>query len=68
MINILLMILSLLIPVIVLGHFFVRLLSRQPDKYERIYEAFLHVNPAFTSGGHRQFAGACEELSRCEPF
>lgn len=67
MINILLIILPLLIPAIVLGHFFVRLLSRQPDKYERIYEAFLYVNPTFTSGGHRRFAGSCEEIPHSQP-
>ena len=56
MINTLLIILPLLIPILVLIHFFVRLLSRQPDKYERIYRSFLYVNPSFGPGGHRRFA------------
>jgi hypothetical protein len=60
MVNTLLIILPLLIPAVVLGHFFVRLFSRRPDKYEHIYRTFLHINPAFVPGGHRCFARPLE--------
>ncbi|HVU66808.1 MAG TPA: hypothetical protein VHD63_06755 [Ktedonobacteraceae bacterium] len=57
MINTLLLILPLLIPALILGHFFVRVLSRRPDKYEHIYHAFSHPEPSFMPGGQRHFDG-----------
>ena len=60
MMNSLLIILPILIPLMILGHFFAHLLSRQPDKYERIYRTFSYVNSSFTPGSPQRFARPCE--------
>jgi hypothetical protein len=57
MINILLLVLPLLILALILGNFFVRVFSHQPDKYERIYRTFSQADPSFMPGGQRHCAG-----------
>lgn len=64
MIDTVLIIFPLLIPVLVLGHFFVRLFSGQPDKYTRIYCAFAHASPSFVPGGHWRFAQPAVQVER----
>ncbi len=64
MINTLLIIFPLLIPLVVLGQFFVRLFSHCQDKYERIYRAFSHTGPSFVPGGQGHLA----ELLACSRY
>lgn len=62
MMNMLLIVLPLLIPVIVLGNFFVRVCSRRPDKYKRIYHTFSLSHPSFVPGGYRRFVAPSESV------